>query len=208
MNQLLIEHFPLQITKQTIVESSSRNGGKLILEGIIQRANAKNQNGRVYPKEILLREIQKYSEGPVAEKRAFGELDHPESQVVNLKNVSHNITKVWWNGDDVYGQIEILNTPSGNIAKAIIEAGCALGISSRAMGSVQSLGEGTVEVQDDLSMLCWDLVSEPSTQQAFMGEKKFGINENFTPQTNTKYEKINDIISEIICQNTGLCCMK
>lgn len=206
MQQLLIEHFNLKVDEKLITESR-KLGGKLILEGVIQRANAKNQNGRVYPKNILERELKKYIEGPIRERRAFGELDHPESQIVNLKNVSHNITDIWWNGDDVYGRIEILDTPSGQIAKAIIEAGCSLGISSRAMGSVQTLGEGTVEVQDDLSMVCWDLVSEPSTQGAFM-EQKTGLYENVNHQNTTKYEKINDIISDIICLQSGICCIK
>lgn len=203
---LLVEHYTLKVNEHLLSESK-RLGGRLILEGIIQRADAKNQNGRIYPKDILMREIERYIEGPVNERRAFGELDHPESQVVNLKNVSHNILKIWWEGDDVMAQLEILNTPSGNIAKALIEAGCSLGISSRAMGSVQNLGEGTVEVQDDLSMVCWDLVSEPSTHQAFVKEK-IGINENYTPQQNTKYIKINSILSDIICDVTGQCCIK
>jgi len=206
MQQLLIEHFNLKVDEKLITESR-KLGGKLILEGVIQRANAKNQNGRVYPKHILERELKKYIEGPIRERRAFGELDHPESQIVNLKNVSHNITDIWWNGDDVYGRIEILDTPSGQIAKAIIEAGCSLGISSRAMGSVQTLGEGTVEVQDDLSMVCFDLVSEPSTQGAFM-EQKTGLYENVNHQNSPKYEKINDIISDIICLQSGICCIK
>ena len=205
MQQLLVEHFTLKVDPKLITESK-RLGNKLILEGVIQRANAKNQNGRVYPKNILIREIQNYIDGPVKERRAFGELDHPESQIVNLKNVSHNITDIWWNGDDVYGRIEILDTPSGQIAKAIIEAGCSLGISSRAMGSVETLTEGTVEVQDDLSMVCWDLVSEPSTQGAFM-EQKNNLYENKTQQVNNKYNQINDIISDIICINSGICCI-
>lgn len=203
--QLLIEHYSLKVD-QKVLNESRKLGGKLILEGIIQRADAKNQNGRIYPKNILEREIQKYIDGPVNERRAFGELDHPESQVVNLKNVSHNITEIWWDGDDVKAKIEILGTPSGNIVKALIEAGCTVGISSRAMGSVQSLGEGTVEVQDDLSLLCWDMVSEPSTQQAFMRE--VGLNENYIPKIDTKYLKINEIISDIVCTIHGVCCMK
>lgn len=204
--ELLIEYYPITWTKQQINESLRDNNGKLILEGVIQRANAKNQNGRVYPRHILEREIENYIQGPVTEKRAFGELDHPESQVVNLKNVSHNILKIWWDGDDVKARLEILPTPSGDIARAIIEAGCSLGISSRAMGSVQNLGEGTVEVQDDLSMVCWDLVSEPSTQKAFV--HKVGINENFIPVQTPKYTRLNEIISDIICSQTGICCIK
>jgi hypothetical protein len=202
--QLLVEHFTIKVDPK-IINESKQLGNRLILEGVIQRANATNQNGRVYPKNILMREIQNYINGPVAEKRAFGELDHPESQIVNLKNVSHNITKIWWNGDDVYGRLEILDTPSGQIAKAIIEAGCSLGISSRAMGSVETLSEGTVEVQDDLSMVCWDLVSEPSTQGAFM-EQKGSLYENKMKQID-KYSKVNDIISDIICINSGICCI-
>lgn len=203
--QLLIEHFTLKVDKHLISESK-RIGGKLILEGVIQRADAKNQNGRVYPRQILEREIQKYIDGPVAEKRAFGELDHPESQIINLKNVSHNILEIWWDGDDVKARLEVLDTPSGNIAKAIIEAGCTLGISSRAMGSVQNLGEGTVEVQDDLSLLGWDFVSEPSTQGAFM--EQVGLNENYIPKIEAKYSKINELISDIVCLQSGICCVK
>ena len=205
MKQLLIEHFPLLISKQSLQESI-RDNGKLIVEGVIQRANAKNQNGRVYPRNILEREIEVYKQGPVAEKRALGELDHADNAIINLKNVSHNIIDIWWDGDDVKAKLEILNTPNGNIAKSLFEAGISVGISSRAMGSVQNLGEGTVEVQDDLSLTCWDLVSEPSTQGAFV--KPIGLNENYQPQINTKYNKLNEIISDIICFESGVCCLR
>ena len=206
MKQLLIEHFPLKIDPKSINESIKHNSGDLILEGIIQRADAKNQNGRIYPKNILEREIENYKNGPVIENRATGELDHPDSQVVNLKNVCHRITEVWWDGDDVKAKLLILDTPSGNIVKALVKGGVQIGISSRAMGSVQSLGEGTVEVQDDLSLVCWDIVSEPSTQGAFV--KPLGLNENYIPKTNSKYDKLNEIISEIICESTGQCCLR
>jgi hypothetical protein len=206
MKKLLIEHFPLEITKKTLTESANKMGGPLILEGIIQRANAKNHNGRVYPKDILEREIQTYIEGPVTEKRAYGELDHPESQVINLKNVSHNILEIWWDGDDVKAKLQILPTPSGDIAKALIQSGCSLGISSRAMGSVQNLDENTVEVQDDLSLVGWDLVSEPSTHQAFVKEVG-GLNESISKKQPGKYHQINEIISDIICSHTGVCCL-
>lgn len=206
MPQLLIEHFPLSLPKNYLQESLSQNGGKLVLEGIIQRANAKNQNGRVYPRDILEREIQKYIEGPVNENRATGELDHPDSQIINLKNVCWKITKIWWEGDDVKARLEVLNTPSGNIVKALVEGNVRIGISSRAMGSVQNLGEGTVEVQDDLSMVCFDCVSEPSTQNAWVDP--IGLNENYVPKVNTKYTKLNEIIQEIICDQTGQCCLR
>lgn len=205
MKQLLVEHFPLIISEQLLNENI-KNNSKFFVEGIIQRANAKNQNGRIYPKAILEREIQRYKDGPVAERRSFGELDHFETAVVNLKNVSHVITDIWWDGDDVIAKLEILDTPCGNIAKALFKAGLSVGISSRAMGSVESLDEGTVEVQDDLSLSCWDLVSEPSTQGAFV--KPLGLNENYNPtQIKDKYSNINKILEEILCNATGQCCL-
>ena len=125
----------------------------------------------------------------------MGELDHPESQVVNLSNVSHNVLDLWWQGNDLMGKLEILGTPSGNIAKELLKAGIRLGISSRGMGSVKELGEGKVEVQDDFEIVCWDLVSNPSTQGAFMNPS---LNESVQSRTNNKYTKINSLISDII----------
>lgn len=125
----------------------------------------------------------------------MGELDHPDSQVVNLANVSHNVLDLWWQGNDLMGKIEILGTPSGNIAKELLKAGIRLGISSRGMGSVKELGEGKVEVQDDFEIVCWDLVSNPSTQGAFMNPS---LNESVQSTTNNKYTRINSLISDII----------
>jgi hypothetical protein len=153
----------------------------------------------VYPREILEREVQKYAEGPVKTRTALGELDHPEASVVNLSNSSHIITKVWWKGNDLMGQLQLLPTPAVNIAKALVMAGIPLGISSRGMGSVKQLGE-TVEVQDDFELLCWDLVSVPSTPMAYMKlaeSKKFGSTKD--------YGKVNSLITEIICNATGVC---
>jgi hypothetical protein len=138
----------------------------LILKGILQRANALNQNGRVYPKDILEREIRNYDK-LIRENRAFGELDHAAEPIVNMKNVSHMIKEIWMEGDTVYGRVQILDTPCGQIIKAIIEAGGKPGISSRALGSLVRENNANV-VQDDLQIICWDFVSEPSTQQAFM----------------------------------------
>ena len=177
-----------------------------MVEGVIQRADAKNQNGRIYPKNILAREVEKYIDGPVAENRALGELDHPESMVINLKNVSHNIKKLWWDGDDLMGKVEVLPTPSGNILKELFLNKITVGISSRGMGSVQSLGEGTVEVQDDFELLCWDFVSTPSTQGAFMTPT--GLSEGYKPQHTSKYSKINTLVSDIICSQSGVCCIR
>lgn len=203
---LLIEYsiFTPKITQLTEGVKGARN---LIVEGVVQRADSKNQNGRVYPKHILEKEVEKYIATSIAENRALGELDHPESTVINLKNVSHNIKSLWWEGDDLMGKIEILPTPSGNILRELFANNITVGISSRGMGSVQPLGEGTVEVQDDFELLCWDFVSTPSTQGAFMTPT--GLNENYNPSNaNNKYSKINSIISDIICTQSGVCCVR
>lgn len=202
---LLEEYLVFSISPQQLLESTQK-GGKLIVEGVIQRANAKNQNGRIYPKNVLMREVEKYTKGPIAENRALGELDHPESPVINLKNASHNIKKIWWDGDDLMGTIEILGTPSGNILKTLFLEGITVGISSRGMGSVKQLGEGTVEVQDDFEILCWDFVSTPSTHGSFMKPKTNNtLRENKEYNQIDRYSKINNIITEILCNRMGYC---
>ena len=200
---LLQEYRPFKVDKQ-LVERSIKENKSLIVSGILQRAEAKNQNCRVYPMEILKREVQQYIEGPIKERRATGELDHPDSSVINLQNVSHNIRKIWWKGDDVMGEVEILDTPAGKILKELFRNGITVGISSRGMGSVkENIGDGTVEVQDDFELVCWDFVSTPSTHGAFMTPR--GINENKTIPTKYKYTNVNNIIRDIICDNTGVC---
>lgn len=184
----------LSVTPEQINEAISTNNGKLVLTGVMQRADSTNQNGRQYPEDILKREVDKYKKVFVSEKRALGELDHPDSSVVNLQNVSHNVVDLWWDGKDLVGKIEILGTPSGNIAKELLKAGIRLGISSRGMGSVKSIGEGQVEVQEDFEIVCWDLVSNPSTQGAFMSPS---LNESINTKIQ-KYSKVNSIIGDII----------
>jgi len=201
---LLIEY--ALFTPKSAVLTEGKGDRNLMVEGVIQRADAKNQNGRVYPKSILEREVERYIDGPVYENRALGELDHPESMVINLKNVSHNIKKLWWNGDDLMGKVEVLPTPSGNILRELFLNKITVGISSRGMGSVQPLGEGTVEVQDDFELLCWDFVSTPSTQGAFMTPT--GLSEGYKPQHTSKYSKINTLVSDIICSQSGVCCIR
>jgi len=201
---LLIEY--ALFTPKSAVLTEGKGDRNLVVQGVIQRADAKNQNGRIYPKSILAREVEKYIDGPVAENRALGELDHPESMVINLKNVSHNIKKLWWNGDDLMGKVEVLPTPSGNILRELFLNKITVGISSRGMGSVQPLGEGTVEVQDDFELLCWDFVSTPSTQGAFMTPT--GLSEGYKPQHTSKYSKINSLVSDIICSQSGVCCIR
>jgi hypothetical protein len=202
--ELLIERISnFTLTPQLLQESVRVNKGRLIVEGVVQRADAKNGNGRVYPKDTLEREIQKYKETYIKENRALGELDHPESPIINLKNVCHNILDLWWNGDDVMGKIEILPTPSGNILKALLIAGITVGISSRAMGSVKQIGE-TVEVQDDLDIVCWDFVSTPSTQGAFMEIVNESLN-YAAPKQQPQLQKINELITDILCNRAGFC---
>ena len=204
---LLTEYRPFNTNKQ-LAEQAIKENKPLIVSGVIQRAEAENQNKRVYPEGILKREIQNYINGPIAEKRAMGELDHPESSVINLQNVSHNITKCWWEGDDVYGEFEILNTPAGKILKALFAAGLTIGVSSRGMGSVEEglneQGDPTVTVQDDFELLCWDFVSTPSTHGAFVSPIN-SLQENKIINSKYKYTNVNNIIRDIICDNTGVC---
>ena len=199
MKQLLIEHMPFKVDK-LLVEQSIRENKPLRVGGVIQRAGVKNHNGRIYEQEILEREIKKYIDGPVKEKRALGELDHPESSVINLNNVSHNIVEVTMKGNDVHGVVEILTTPAGNILKELFRCGVTVGISSRGMGSVQENSDGILMVQEDFDLLCFDFVSTPSTPGAYMTPMNEGVS---TPTTD--YTKVNNIIRDIICDNTGMC---
>ena len=207
MSKSLLIEYSIFSPKSTSLTEGIKGSRNLIVEGVVQRADSKNQNGRIYPKDTLEKVVLVYISTSIAENRALGELDHPESSVINLKNVSHNILKLWWDGDDLMGKIEILPTPSGNILRELFANNITVGISSRGMGSVQPLGEGTVEVQDDFELLCWDFVSTPSTQGAFM--KPTGLNENYNPKQQTdKYSKINSIVSDIICSQSGVCCIR
>jgi hypothetical protein len=208
MPQVLIEYIPFKPLPQSLHEARMNPTRNLIVEGVVQRANAKNENGRVYPAEILRREVEKYIEGPIAQNRALGELDHPESSVINLKNVCHNIQKLWWDGDDLFGRIEVLDTPSGNILKNLFLNNITVGISSRGMGSVKPLSENTVEVQDDFDLVCWDFVSTPSTHGAYM-KPVGGLNESKQYiNTYDKYSRINSLVTDIICSQTGVCCIR
>ena len=201
---LLTEYRPFRVKKQ-LAEQAVKENKPLIVTGVLQRAEAKNQNERVYPRDILEREVEKYMEGPEAENRAMGELDHPESSIINLQNVSHNIKKCWWEGDDVMGEVEILDTPAGKILKALFAAGIVVGISSRGLGSVEeNLNEGTLEVQEDFELVCWDFVSTPSTHGAWMTPSR-GLNESKIIKPTFKYTNVNNIIRDIICENTGVC---
>ena len=170
--QILVDYIPFEVSSQQINESMQKNG-KLIVSGVLQRAEAKNQNGRIYPRETLVREAKKYADVQIAERRALGELDHPDSSVVNLNNVSHNVLEMHWKNDDLIGTVEVLGTPSGNILKELFKSGIKLGISSRGLGSVEEIHEGdghepVVKVQPDFELIAFDFVSNPSTHGAFM----------------------------------------
>jgi len=164
--------------------------GGMILSGVCQRAETLNGNGRKYGKKILEREVQNYQK-LIDESRALGELDHPDSSVVELSKVSHKVTKLWMEGDDVYGKIQVLPTPSGNILRSLVESGVQVGISSRGLGSV-SEHNGVTVVQDDFQLICFDMVSEPSTPGAFMmREHKEPLNEN-------RGDKLNRLFNDIL----------
>ncbi len=199
MKQVLIETQLFKVNPVSLTEGKLSDRGNPIVEGILATAEVKNGNGRYYAKDLWEREINKYSQ-LVKENRAMGELDHPESSVINLKNVSHNIKDMWWNGDNVMGKIEILPTPSGNILKALIDNGITVGVSSRGMGSLQERN-GMLEVQDDFELLCWYFVSTPSNPGSYMALVREGI--EFTSKD--KYVKVNSVLREIICANTCMC---
>jgi len=191
--------------REKLSSSIQNNGGSLIVTGVLQRAEAKNQNGRVYPKAILEREIDKYITTEIAQNRAYGELDHPDSSIVNLRNVSHVIRKIWWEGNDVVGEVEILNTPAGNILKELVLAGLTIGISSRGMGSVNQISEDTTQVQSDFNLVCWDFVSNPSTHEAFLSP----VNESVTDNKEIiKEQHISKLLQDIVCELSGVCCIQ
>lgn len=200
---LLLEYIPFNVNTSLLREAISNNQ-TVQVSGVLQRAGAKNQNGRVYPMDILKREAEKYNEEFVKQRRALGECDHPDSSVVNLANASHHVTKMWWNGDDLMGEVEILNTPSGNILKNIIASGITLGISSRGVGSIKEVftedKDKYLEVQEDFELIAFDFVSNPSTHGAFMNPLK---ESKIVGEDKTK--KVNGIVSQIICDIQGVC---
>jgi len=195
--QLLIEVNTIKVSHSQLTESVNKANGNLLVEGILATAEVKNGNGRYYSKGLWEREMNKYNE-LVQQRRSMGELDHPESSVVNLKNVSHIINDWWWDGDSVMGKIEILPTPSGNILRELIKSGVTVGVSSRGMGSLEQRGN-VMEVQDDFELLCWDFVSTPSNPGSYMHTLTEG-KQTFTYD----YTKVNNIVHGILCSK-GSC---
>ena len=197
MAQTLLIEYSVFTPKNTQITEGISGNKNMIVNGVVQRAEEFNHNGRRYPFEILKREVDKYIEGPIQENRALGELDHPESSVINLKNASHNIKELYFEGNDLMGSIEILPTPSGNILKELFKSGIKLGISSRGLGSVETIKEAdgedsTVQVQPDFELIAFDFVSNPSTQGAFLRPVNESVQKN-TPQSN-----IEGIINSIM----------
>ena len=202
MKQVIVDYIPFEISPQQINEAMKENNGKLIVKGVLQRAEAKNQNGRVYPREILVRESKKYDENFVKQKRALGELDHPDSSVVNLQNVSHNVKEMHFEGDNLVGNCEILTTPSGNILRELFKNCIKLGISSRVLGSVEMVqeanGDTVSKVGDDFELIAFDFVSNPSTHGAFLYPMNESVDNSQQGRTCGDYCKAEDIINHII----------
>ena len=203
---LLREYYALcegGVCQDLLTEEEKRfvSSGGMILSGKLQEADVQNGNGRIYPYKVLMREIETYKK-LVKESRALGELDHPDDSVINLKNASHLVNKMWWDGDSVMGKIEVLSTPSGNILKDLIKAGVKLGISSRGLGSVKQ-EKGNTIVEDDFQLICFDMVSEPSTPGAFLSPSKGPSTIKMDPGLNvylneTKNDKIDNLIDSIL----------
>ncbi|HOS16607.1 MAG TPA: hypothetical protein PKX15_06335 [Bacteroidales bacterium] len=200
--QLLMECISFELDQELLRESTEHPNQPFRVQGILQRKGKTNQNGRVYPDEVLIREAEKYSKTFIAQRRAMGELDHPESSVVNLKNVSHNVIEMHWVGDDLVGTVEVLTTPNGNILRELFKNGIKLGISSRGLGTLKKISEDVSVVDDDFELIAFDFVSNPSTYGAFMypvGKTPLseGIVKN--PITN-RWEKTDDIVRNILLE--------
>jgi len=194
--RLLNSYEIFDYTPEMIKESREKNSGKVMMKGVLQKADTLNQNGRIYPIHVLEREVRNYQKF-IVENRALGELDHPDSSVVNLKNVSHVIREAYLEGGTVYGTVELLDTPSGKILQSLVESGVKLGISSRGVGSTKKQGDYHV-VQDDFQLICWDYVSEPSTPGAFMLPEGRRITSAELQKVFNKSDRIDRILNDII----------
>ena len=194
--KLLTEWIPFDYSLEMIKESKEKNGGKILMKGVLQKSDTLNQNGRVYPAPILEREVRNYQKF-IQENRALGECDHPDSSVVELKNASHIIREAYMDGDVCYGTVELLDTPSGKILQSLIESGVTLGISSRGVGSTRAEGDRDV-VQDDFQLICWDFVSEPSTPGAFMMREGRDFSGSDLRRHFTKSDRIDRLMNEMI----------
>ena len=193
---LISDWAPFEYNKKSITETREQNDGAIVMKGVLQKAETLNQNGRLYPKDILEREVRNYQKF-IRENRALGECDHPDSSVVELKNVSHIIREAWMEDDIVYGSVELLDTPCGKILQNLVEAGVTLGISSRGVGSTRKEGEYQI-VQDDFQLICWDFVSEPSTPGAFMMREGREIHDEDLKKIFKKTDRIDRLFNDIL----------
>ena len=198
--QLIVDWIPFSVSKEQLNESLAENNGKLIVSGVLQTADSKNQNGRVYPRRILEREATRYMD-IVKDRRAHGELDHPDRSIVELKNVSHIISDMWWDGDDLMGKCEILTTPMGNILRELIVNEVRVGVSSRGLGSTKTGRDGVAMVGEDFELVCWDFVSNPSVNTAWMSP----ITESVDPSAleckkGHDFDRVQHIIYDILAE--------
>jgi len=196
---LLREYYELcegGVCQDLLTEDEKRfvTSGGMILTGKLQQADTENGNGRIYPYNVLAREVKNY-EKLVRDSRALGELDHPDDSVINLKNASHLVTAIWMDSDSVMGKVRVLDTPSGEVLKSLVESGVKLGISSRGMGSVENKG-GKTYVQDDFQLICFDFVSEPSTPEAFMIKEARERLARMTAKANKIEQLLNEALDE------------
>jgi len=194
--RLLNSYEIFDYTPEMIKESREKNNGKVMMKGVLQKADTLNQNGRIYPIHVLEREVRNYQKF-IVENRAMGELDHPDSSVVNLKNVSHVVREAHLESGTVYGTIELLDTPSGKILQSLVDSGVKLGISSRGVGSTKKQGDYHI-VQDDFQLICWDYVSEPSTPGAFMLPEGRRITSAELQKVFNKSDRVDRILNDIM----------
>jgi len=198
---------------KTLVENINKNDGwyipfPFIVHAVFQKADTPNANGRIYPRHILEKEIERYLL-KCSERRGYGQADHPADTIISVKELSHNITKLWWEGKTVVGEMEIILSPGyikhgivstvgDNVANSIFFNKLKLGVSSRGVGSVENKN-GTAIVQDDFELLCWDLVSDPSTPNAWMdlqpqNLKPYIENTTLNIKKNIIIEKIDKVL--------------
>ena len=194
--KLLTETMTFEYDSTLLKEQAALSDGKFLMKGVLQKADTLNQNGRVYPAPVLEREVRNYQKF-ISENRALGELDHPDTSVVELKNASHIIREAYMDDGVVYGTVELLDTPSGKILQSLVESGVTLGISSRGVGSTARDGDHDI-VQDDFQLICWDYVSEPSTPGAFMMKEGRDFSNADLQRHFTKTDRIDRILNDIL----------
>lgn len=199
--KLLASYETFDYTPEMLKESRESNNGKIIMKGILQKADTLNQNGRIYPRPILEREVRNYQKF-IIENRALGECDHPDSSVINLKNVSHIVREAYFEGNTVYGTVELLDTPSGKVLQSLVESGVKLGISSRGVGSTKKTGD-YYTVEEDFQLICWDFVSEPSTPGAFMLAEGKDISDAELKQIFNRSDRVDRILNDILYSKGG-----